>query len=118
MEPVLLLVYNADSGFFASLADSAHKALRPDTYSCNLCAVTHGVLGMRGEWKEFLQSLPLPVEFLHRDEFHSTFESDEELPAVFLRRGDTLRAVVSACELGAVRDVAELKEIVRRRVVC
>jgi hypothetical protein len=39
----LLFVYNADSGLAAALFDSAHKLLSPQTYACNLCALTHGL---------------------------------------------------------------------------
>ena len=42
----LILVYNADSGFFNALADSAHKLLSPSTYDCRLCALTYGAIQM------------------------------------------------------------------------
>ena len=44
----LLFVYNADSGFFNTLADIGHKLFSPATYPCQLCAITHGVLAERG----------------------------------------------------------------------
>ena len=38
--PRLLFVYNADTGLFNALADSAHKILSPQTYQWVLCEVT------------------------------------------------------------------------------
>ena len=45
----LLFVYNADSGFFNTLADIGHKLFSPATYPCQLCAIT-GVLAEGGSW--------------------------------------------------------------------
>jgi hypothetical protein len=36
----LVFVYNADSGVFNTLSDIAHKIFSPETYACNLCALT------------------------------------------------------------------------------
>ena len=54
--PGLVFVYNARSGLFNALSDAAHKIFSPGTYQCNLCALTHTALGMRGEWRKFLDS--------------------------------------------------------------
>ena len=36
-EKSLLIVYNADSGFFNTIAASVHKLVSPQTYECALC---------------------------------------------------------------------------------
>ena len=59
----LIFVYNADSGFLNTLGDFAHKIVRPSTYPCNLCAVTFGNLGMKMEWKKFVNSLDVNLTF-------------------------------------------------------
>src|SRR3954467_6060768 len=82
--PALVFVYNAESGVFNTLADAAHKIFSPRTYACNLCALTHTALGMRGEWKRFLEGLGVPLEFLHADELRSRYRlKGVPLPAVF-----------------------------------
>ena len=58
----LVFVYNADSGLFNAVSDAAHKIFSPRTYQCNLCALTHSAIGMRREWKQFLDSLDVPLE--------------------------------------------------------
>ena len=36
MRKSIVFVYNADSGLFNMVTDTAHKMLSPDTYECNL----------------------------------------------------------------------------------
>jgi hypothetical protein len=84
-KPVLIFVYNADSGFFNLLADMAHKAFSPDTYNCQLCKRTHGHTGMRDHWKDYLETIHAELVFLHRDEFIKQYgEHNAALPALFV----------------------------------
>jgi hypothetical protein len=86
--PSLVFVYNAESGVFNALADSAHKIFSPATYACNLCALTHSAFGMRAGWRRFLESLGVSLEFLHADELRSRYPSESSpLPAVFVKEG-------------------------------
>lgn len=80
----LLFVYNADSGIFNTLTDIAHKIFSPDTYECNLCAITHSHFSMRKEWGDYLKTLNANLEFLHRDELIKQYgEQNASLPAIF-----------------------------------
>jgi hypothetical protein len=113
----LVFVYNADSGLFNTLTDIAHKAFSPQTYSCSLCAITYGNFGMRQEWKQFLESLESPKEFLHRDEFHSRYGRRElDLPVVLARDGKELRVLLSAAEIGSCGDIEQLKRVLREKL--
>ncbi len=69
----LVFVYNANAGLLAGALDSIHKTVSPDTYACNLCAVTHGLLTMRPAWRKWLKSLAMPVDFYHRPDFRAAF---------------------------------------------
>lgn len=86
----LIFVYNADSGILNAVKDAVHKTFKPQTYGCNLCAVTFGPVFMKSEWRRFIENLPVPVEFLHRDEFTEQYGADgRAFPAVFaLERAD------------------------------
>ncbi len=79
LKHTLMFVYNADSGMFNTLSDMAHKVFSPRTYSCNLCALTHSTFSMRDEWKEFIESLGVELEFLHRDEFRKRGDGGERI---------------------------------------
>jgi hypothetical protein len=81
----LVFVYNADAGVLSGLKDLVHKATSPSTYQCSLCAITYDLTSMRSAWKQAIRALPLPTEFLHRNEFVEAYPAwrDESLPVAF-----------------------------------
>lgn len=88
-EPTLLLVYHADSGRWNALWDIAHKVISPGSYSCTLCALTHGALSERRAWKDFRERHPNRLEILHRDEFHRRHPQVEAAtPCALARQAD------------------------------
>lgn len=110
----LLFVYNADSGLFNALADIGHKLFSPATYPCVLCAITHGVLTERAEWRSFIESLDVVCEFLHRDQFSERFpDVAAALPAIFRLDGDTIRLCADAPTLDACQGLADLQTLIR-----
>ena len=112
MHETLIFVYNAESGPFNALADLAHKTFSPETYACNLCALTHSTFGMRREWRAFLDSLPGRKEFLHSDAFRARFAlPDLALPAVFARKGSELVLCLSAAQIDACRTMEQLADL-------
>lgn len=111
--PALVFVYNADSGVFNTLADAAHKIFSPQTYRCNLCALTHSAAGMRKEWKRFLDGLDSPVEFLHADELKARYGvTGIPLPAIFQREGESLNVLFGADAINACRTMDDLKRLI------
>jgi len=113
MNPVLVFVYNADADLFNALTDMAHKIFAPETYSCNLCAITHSHFGMRKEWKQFLSNLDLPFEFLHRDELKDRYGIDGvPLPAVFKKDSENLEVWIDADSINACRTIDDLEQII------
>jgi hypothetical protein len=109
----LVFVYNADSGVFNTLADAAHKIFSPRTYACNLCALTYGAVRMRGEWREFLEGLGRPLEFLHADELAARYGlKGVPLPAVFTKEGGGLRVLAGADSVNACRTLDDLKRLI------
>ena len=116
MKPALIFVYNADSGVFNALSDLAHKIFSPQTYECNLCALTYSPLGRRREWKAFLEGLDRPLEFLHRDELNERYGiHDIDLPAIFTRRDRHLTLWIDAKSLNACRSLEGLKNLIREK---
>jgi len=71
-EGSLVFVWNADAGMLNALRDSLHKWISPETYSCKLCALTHGLSSARREWKDFLRDFERPAYFYYRDTFQDT----------------------------------------------
>jgi hypothetical protein len=109
----LIFIYNADSGMFNTLADIGHKIFSPETYSCSLCAITHGYLHERKAWRHFVDSLPLPCRFLHRDEFQQAYPDQQyRLPAVLLAKEDGLQLCISAEQLETCDTIDLLKQMI------
>lgn len=107
----LIFVYNADSGAFNLLTDIAHKIFSPETYTCNLCAVTHSNFGMKKEWKEYLVTLDVPLEFLHADEFKRKYPSVKiELPAIFREENGNIVLKIDAAAIKDCESVDDLKQ--------
>jgi hypothetical protein len=111
----LIFVYNADSGFYNVLMDSAHKLLSPDTYTCSLCALTHGTWSMKKKWADFLKSLPADVRFFHRDELDSTFPK-VDLPAILVRHDRGIHVMADASQIRKCLSLEDLIELIRTRM--
>ncbi len=118
--PRLLCIYNADTGLIEALKHAVQKQLAPESYPCSLCALTYGAVSMRGDWKEFWQSLDAEVDFYHRDDFTQDFPTlgtggarEVTLPAILISEaGEEPRVLLSNEELDAMADVNELMESV------
>ena len=118
MSQRLLFVYNADGGPVAGLQDVFHKILSPATYPCSLCAITYGVAAMQPQWRNFIKTLPVPVEFLHRDEFGRAHPrwARHPLPAAFeVDAAGELTPFIEAPEMNAA-DLNGLMALVRQRL--
>jgi len=114
---VLVFVYNAESGLFNTLSDVAHKMFAPQTYACNLCALTHSTFGMRREWREFLESLDARLEFLHADELRSRYGlTNLALPSILRKRGASLEELIDAAAIKSCRTMDELKQAITSRL--
>jgi len=115
----LLFVYNADSGIFNTLSDIAHKMFSPDTYECNLCAITHSYFSMRETWAEFLETLDVNLEFLHRDELIQQYgEQNASLPAIFFI-GDNkqLELAVDSDKINHCKTIEDLQAAIKKALI-
>lgn len=117
MSITLLFVYNAKSGIFSTFEDYLHKVIKPATYQCKLCGLTYGNLGMKTDWKLFLDKLEIPVEFLHRDEFKSRYPKIEaQFPSAFILSGSNLIPFISKEEMDRLGTLNDLIELVKEKI--
>ncbi|MDH5601443.1 MAG: hypothetical protein OEY78_09095 [Gammaproteobacteria bacterium] len=111
MTKQLVFVYNADSGMFNTLTDIAHKVFSPQTYSCNLCAISHSYFSERDEWKDFISGLDAECEFLHRDEFVKKYDlKGAEYPAVFEKKDNQLDVYLDANSINQCNSMEDLQK--------
>ena len=117
--PILIFVYNADSGFFNTLTDTAHKLLSSNTYSCNLCSISHSSFGMKKEWKEFLHSIKYQLEFLHRNELSKKYNITKiNLPAILIKENNSIRILIKAPYINSCKNIDDLKELINKEITC
>ncbi len=114
----LIFVYNANAGLIAGLIDSVHKAVSPDTYQCQLCAITYGAFAMDKRWKAYLNRLNLPVDFYHRPDFRAAFRGSDavDLPLIALDHDGTLDIILSADDLNALPSLDALMAALNDRL--
>jgi len=112
-ESKLVFVYNADSGLFNTMSDIAHKIFSPSTYNCQLCALTHSYFSAKDDWKAFLNTIDMPMVFLHKDEFLTKYQYHEiKLPAIFIEEGNELVLLINADALNQCNSLDELKTLI------
>ena len=114
----LVIVYNANAGLLAGAMDSIHKLVAPATYPCKLCALTYGLLSMRGEWRRFLNGVGVETIFHHRPDFRTAFPAaaDWPLPLIAVADEGEIKQLVSAADLERIADLPALMELVRKRL--
>ena len=113
----LIFVYNADSGLLNALKDWTHKIVSPETYPCNLCALTYDNLGMRRSWRNFIEALEFDVEFLHRDELEEQYGiRDVPLPAAFVQKEGELNLWMNSDEVDACQSLQELQDSIQTKL--
>ena len=113
----LLFVYNADSGRWNALLDSARKALAAS--ACELCDLTHGLTGERAAWREVARSLARPIAYVHRDERSPEVAAltDGRLPCVVAESGGSPSLLVTREEIAACRgDLDDFGRLLAERV--
>ncbi len=116
--PTLLMIYNADGGLMNGALDLLHKWISPSTYACDLCAITYDTLGMKKPWRQTIESLPMPVRFLHRDEWLAERPGDRTaLPTILLHHPDgALQPVITARDFAALADLQQLRSLLLDRL--
>ncbi|MBD3213187.1 MAG: hypothetical protein GF311_11320 [Candidatus Lokiarchaeota archaeon] len=113
-----ILVFNIKDDTLASIKNYFHRSIRPSTYKCNLNALLTGPLGLKSDWKNFVEKLPFNVEYLHKDGFKDTLEfNDVEFPSIFLSTNGELKLFITQEEINASNSIEELKTIFYDRMV-
>lgn len=116
----LVMVYNAEDGFFNALNDWAHKIFSPSTYECTLCRFTFGLMGMMAPWKSFIEQQPWPTDFFHRPEFRRAYPqfASLPLPLILAEKQGELEVLLTAGEIKGAGGLAPLIELVQAKLKC
>lgn len=120
----LIFIYNADAGLVNTALDIAHKVLSPDTYSCNLCMLTHDTFTERSAWQAFRESYSVPMEFLHKDEYEQKVNGQSSLksknthsyPIILKEDQGQIDIFIDTPELNEIKDVNRLINTIQERL--
>lgn len=113
----LLFVYNAKSGITNILIDISHKLLSPETYSCNLCAITHNTFTENKTWKNYRLTSKIDMSFYHIDEFKQRYPNKLfSYPIILLKGDNDLQEFLSSEEINKIKTVEELIKIINKKL--
>lgn len=113
----LLFVYNAKSGIANILIDISHKLLSSETYSCNLCAITHNTFTENKTWKNYRLTSNIDMSFYHIDEFIQRYPNKSfNYPIILLKEGNNLQEFLSPEEINQIKTVEELINIINKKL--
>ncbi|XOV91352.1 MAG: GTPase [Bacteroidota bacterium] len=108
----LIFVYNAKSNFLDKGIDFFHKAISPNTYSCNLCKLTYGTFSEKAKWKEFRQSEQIDMKFIFKDQFENEHNKKYDYPVILL--APTLEVVMGKQEINKLSSIDDLILAIKR----
>ncbi len=109
----LIFVYNAKSDIINSVFDYAHKLISPNTYSCQLCKLTHSNFGEKVEWKDFKEQSDIDMKFLHIDEFEEQFKEKFSYPVLLSIENGVLTQKITSKGFEKIDSSEQLMEVVK-----
>ena len=112
----LIFIYNANSGVVNELIDFAHKIVSPETYDCNLCAISYGPFSMKKKWSTYIETLPFKSTFTYKDKFSKDGYNNIKFPSVFIRSNEKLNEIISATEINEIKDLDQLKVLLNHKL--
>ena len=92
-------VYNARAGFWGELNYLFDKL--SNGRHCELCDITHYLIGMKPSWKRFTYNLKIPLILIHINEQNSLMETYTrgKTPCVILGKGNKFEMLLDKSEL-------------------
>lgn len=109
-DPRLIFVYNAQSDLLNTMLDYAHKVIKPSTYKCDLCALTHHSFGERILWRDFKKSSNVGMSFYYIRQFEQKFNLSLDYPVILLEKDGALSLLFDRAQITSFRNVDVLVE--------
>ena len=114
----IIFIYRESRGLFDAVSGWTHKLLSPATYDCALCRITFSLSDMLVPWKSYLDLLPFPKTFLHRDEFKVQYPTlaATPLPVILAEKDCGREILLSAEEIRASASLSRLINLMQIRL--
>ncbi|MDH7445179.1 GTPase [Aquimarina sp. 2201CG14-23] len=120
MKRKLVFVYNADAKIWNKSIDFAHKIISPSTYSCDLCALTHGSFSEKKTWKEFRETTLHEFLFQYKNEFlekHKEVDYTKfQFPVILEQKKQDFFVLIDSEELTLINTVENLIEKLKQKL--
>ena len=72
---------------------------------------------MKKDWKNYIKTLDVTVEFLHRDQFLKQFDvKNAKFPSAYLRRDSKLELFITQDEMNELQSADELIRMVNEKM--
>ena len=114
----LIFIYNAKSGLVNEMIDFAHKIVSPETYDCNLCAISYGTFTKKKKWSNYINSLPIKSTFTYKDKISALKKglSSLKFPTIIIRDGVELNEIISRNEINNINNINQLISLLNERL--
>jgi len=114
----LIFIYNAKSGLVNEMIDFAHKIVSPETYDCNLCALSYGTFTKKKKWSNYINTLPIKSTFTYRDKVSALKKefSNLKFPSIIIRDGIYLKEIISWVEINRIKNLNQLISLLNERL--
>jgi hypothetical protein len=117
MQHQVLFIYNAKSNLWNKTFDFMHKIISPQTYNCNLCALTYNNFTEHKEWTKFRSSLSIDLKFLYSDKFENEFPLENtSYPVVYLKSNIGIKKLITSNEINAIENRQEFILLIKNRL--
>lgn len=116
---MILFVYNAKSSFLNKYVDTFHKIISPETYACNLCALTHNDFSEKKIWSSFRKKHQEEFVFMYKNQFekkYPDFKPKFDFPFVVKIENNDFMILISNSELNTIKSSESLIEILKERL--
>ncbi len=111
----LVFIYNAKSDKLSKVLDFAHKIVSPNTYTCDLCSLTHGNFGELEEWEKFKSLTKINMEFYYKNN-HPARYNNIEYPLVIAECGDSWSMLLTKNDLKEISGVTDLINRIKKEL--
>lgn len=94
--------------------------LKPSTYSCELCKLTHGIFWEKSVWKKFRTLAEVEMDFLYKKEFQKIYASKFgyrfEFPVVLMESDKGLEMIFSKNDLKEIKSTEDLIKSLKEKL--
>ncbi len=109
----LMFCYNARKGVVNGIIGFLHKSLSPETYSCNLCSITH-TFKKNKRWKKFINNYKLKISFMYIDDLKrdNLNKFINEIPCCFIKKDKNYKILIDKKTINNLKNENELISLI------